>query len=539
VGPVTLFVNLDPYTSTALCGGKSEFWFAQKTDDIMNQCSVTGSLARSQLAWGESLVVTGSSTRCTSPVIIFKLAKGTVSAAPPADAYNIGSAQKNTNNEYTFTWDTGQGKQTFGLTDGQYTVFAINPTNDRYVSLPVTIGPGTGPAGCTISATAMRYALGLGRTTPEQPKLGWGDYVQFSGTVTNCVVPVSLRIKGSGLPAQGVMLISDNDDVTHYPIAQNGPFTIRWGTYQLGGKNWKDYPVTQAVYTATFVDTGGNEYSPLQLDFTNPPACVITASMDLAASIDPAAGDVSWTHPVTIRGSEDYCTAGLKFTLQKKSDLLSHPGDSSWIYQHGMNIGTAPPSTYGYTFVWNPRDAQQQYSLTDDDYVVFIMNAAGTEYTKVGFPIVTNPASQPATTIPTTATPIAVPPRSGPCYHDIYAYDGVKPDTSRGFANVLCQIFGSNEHGSYYVANQIGAGTTDASGHVLITIPDSELARWSYFFVNCAGVTPTNGYRNAGARSSTGTTSTPVSLGYEIINPYISLNVCGGTSEYWFSRVYT
>lgn len=85
------------------------------------------------------------------------------------------------------------------------------------------------------------------------------------------------------------------------------------------------------------------------------------------------------------------------------------------------------------------------------------------------------------------------------------------------------------------MAADIDSGYTDARGHIRMTIPASALATWNYFFVNCAGRTTTR-YMNAGVRLSTGTTSTPLCLGYEIINPYTKQNVCGGTSEYWFTK---
>ena len=201
-----------------------------------------------------------------------------------------------------------------------------------------------------------------------------------SGAVPLAVTCDSTGSQVSGGTAPAVVKWSFGDNIVQTGTKVTHTYT-RAGTYTVTAV-FKELTGKEESKTCASIPVSGSSQGT-----ANTSSCVITARPYFTKT------PVTWGDTITVKGSEDNCKAGLVFRLQKKPIPSGQDGPG------GADIGSVPPSSSGYTFVFDSGAVQQQYGLTDGEYAVFIVNPLGGEYTKVAIEI-----NAPVTITPTTPT---------------------------------------------------------------------------------------------------------------------------------------
>jgi hypothetical protein len=292
--------------------------------------------------------------------------------------------------------DDGQGNAQVLITETPTTVaLADNPLSKPDIT---TVPPedlrGSSGGDCRIQATAVLFAAG--KTWPGGTRFGWGDRITFQGSSTNCSLPINLRIAGPGLPSGGAIITKPNNPNPGLAsITRTGAFTLYWSSREIEEfKSWKSYPAQQGGYTAVFEDAGGNTSSPIPLDFSGPPACMIIGT--IVTSRYPSV----WGDVIKVPTTGENCPSGIDILLEKMPEPAGQIGSGGYRIAHLSPVN-------GDLYEEYPLETglvKNKYGLTDGTYMIYLKDAGGYgEYTKVQFsiqsPVIT---SLPITTVPIT-----------------------------------------------------------------------------------------------------------------------------------------
>ena len=218
--------------------------------------------------------------------------------------------------------------------------------------------------------------------TSDSSQVLWGDTITFTGSA-ECSRAVTFRLmRGPGIPAGGILL---------------GTVTPSDGTYEFGwdtGSTKQQHSLADGEYTVFITSEPDGQYTKIGVlissdtgstpeENTQPSStCFISATADN--------NQVFWGDTISFRGSaEGGCTQEITFRLK----------DEPGVPSGGILLGTTTPdSDRTYEYDWDTGSTQQEYSLKDGQYTVYLTSEPNGQYTRIAVLLSSDTVSTPEET---------------------------------------------------------------------------------------------------------------------------------------------